>query len=291
MNNNKENLLFFQKCLRYICSAWTTARILFIFLGIGSNAKSTVCDILALIFDKFFTPLLKSMFIKNGSNKSNDPSEMALINAHIGIFSETESGEKLNSAVLKSITGNDARSVRPLYSNTLVKFNLILKPILLTNNKPEIDTNDQAILDRLIYIPFNARFTDNPVNGEFKKDCEKIRKLKEDYLDEVFTFIIRGSKMFFENNNLKPPKDIQDATNEYINEFDIISKFIDEKCIMNENEKIKTSLLYEHYKKYCLDNSYTPKINKDFNSIMKDKFIVKPYVGYPHYRGLTVIID
>ena len=53
MNNNKENVLFFQKCLGYICSAWTTARILFIFWGIGSNAKSTVCDILALIFGKF----------------------------------------------------------------------------------------------------------------------------------------------------------------------------------------------------------------------------------------------
>ena len=231
------------------------------------------------------------MFIKNNGNKSNDPSEMALINAHIGIFSETKSGEKLNSAVLKSITGNDARSVRPLYSNTLVKFNLILKPILLTNNKPEIDTTDQALLDRLIYIPFNARFTDNPINGEFKKDCEKIRRLKEDYLDEVFTFIVRGSKMFFENSSLKPPKNIQDATNEYINEFDIISKFIDEKCIMNENEKIKTSLLYEHYKKYCLDNGHNPKTNREFSSLMKKRFIIKTYVGYDHYKGIIINFD
>ena len=97
--------------------------------------------------------------------------------------------------------------------------------------------------------------------------------------------------MFYENNSLKPTKDIQDATNEYIKEFDTIKNFIEDKCILNENEKIKTSLLYEHYKNYCLNNGYTSKINKDFNSIMKEKFIIKPYVGYPHYRGLTVIID
>lgn len=115
MNNNKENLLFFQKCLGYICSGWTTQRKLFIFWGQGANGKSTICELLSLIFDKFYATLLKSMFIKNKNNSSNDPSELSLINTHIGMFSETEAGEKLNGATLKAITGNDSRSVRPLY--------------------------------------------------------------------------------------------------------------------------------------------------------------------------------
>ena len=289
MNNNEDNLTFFQKCLGYICSGWTTQRKLFICWGKGANGKTTVCELLSLIFGKFYKTLMKSTFITNKNNKSNDPSEISLINAHIGVFSETESGEKLNGGVLKAITGNDQRTVRPLYSNNTIEFKLILKPILLTNNKPELDTNDQAILDRLIYIPFNARFTDKPKQGEFKKDCDKIDKLKTEYLNEVFTFIVRGSKMFIESGHLEPPQDIQDATNEYINEFDTVSKFIEDKCILNEKEKIKSSTMYEHYKKYCIETGQSPKDNKDFVKIMKEKFTYVKLVGIYHYRGINFL--
>ena len=122
MNNNEETLNFFQKVLGYICSGWTTQRKLFIFYGKGANSKSTICEILSLIFGKFYKTVPKRLFIKEKNDKSNDVSELSLINAHVGVLSETEIGEKLNSATIKSITGNDSRTVRPLYAGIVAVF-------------------------------------------------------------------------------------------------------------------------------------------------------------------------
>ena len=198
-------------------------------------------------------------------------------------------GDKLNAGLLKAITGGDSRTVRLLYTHKKEEYNLILKPVLLTNHKPEINVNDQAMLDRLVYIPFNARFTEEPKHGEFMKDCNKIKMLTEKYLSEVFTFIVRGAKMFFETQSLKPPQSIKDATVAYINEFDTINKFIQEKCVVDSKEKIKTSQLYQSYTFYCADNGLEPKNNKEFVNIVKEKFEVTGIKGYPYYRGINIM--
>ena len=145
------------------------------------------------------------------------------------------------------------------------------------------------MLDRLVYIPFNARFTNEPKNGEFKKDPDKVNLLKEKYLNEVFTFIVRGAVLYHTKQNLKPPQNIQNATNEYINEFDTVNNFIQDKCVVNDKEKIKTSVLYEHYKSYCIENGQHPKDNREFAKSLKDKFDVTKYVGNYYYKGVNII--
>ncbi len=68
-------------------------------------------------------------------------------------FSESEKQKKINASLIKKITGNDTMRCRPLYGNT-IEFTPICKMIMMTNFKPEIDTDDQAILDRLKYVPY-----------------------------------------------------------------------------------------------------------------------------------------
>ena len=288
MNNNEENLLFFQKVLGYICSAWTIERKLFFFWGHGSNGKSTVIDILKLIFGDYYTSLPKDMFIKNKHSNYKGLEEIDMKFAHVGVFSESEEGDKLNAGLLKAITGGDTRCVRLLFTHKKENYNLIFKPILLTNHKPEINVNDQAMIDRVCFVPFNVRFTNEPRNGEFLKDPNKIQLLKEKYLNEVFTFIVRGAVLYHTKQNLKPPQNIQNATNEYINEFDTVNNFIQEKCIANYKEKIKTSVMYENYKSYCIENAHQPKNNKEFVNIMKSKFETSTYLGYQYYKGVNV---
>lgn len=124
-----------------------------------------------VIFCNFYKAGSKSIFIKQEYEKSNDPGELSLIGARIGVFSETEEGDELNISTLKAVTGNDLRSIRPLYCNDKIEFKLIIKPILLTNYKPELNTTDTALLDRLSCIPFDARFVSEPKDeNEYLKD-------------------------------------------------------------------------------------------------------------------------
>ena len=64
MNNNEENFLFLQKVLMYVLLGQQNVNCFF-FWGHCSNGKSTVIDVLKLIFSDYYTSLPKDMFIKN----------------------------------------------------------------------------------------------------------------------------------------------------------------------------------------------------------------------------------
>jgi len=63
--------------------------------------------------------------------------------------------------------GPGTAPVRALFG---AQFELVpsCKQILATNGRPDFDVSDKAIIDRLCYIPFLARFVDEPGVGEKK---------------------------------------------------------------------------------------------------------------------------
>ncbi len=84
---------------------------------------------------------------------------MALINARVAVFSESEKQENLNEGMIKSLTGNDPISCRPLYGKQM-EFQTLCKLIMQTNHEPSIDIEEKAMLDSLKFIPFLSRFLD-----------------------------------------------------------------------------------------------------------------------------------
>lgn len=264
MNNDNEIVNYLQIILGYCLSGETTMRSLFIFWGNGANGKSTLCDLLTNIMDKFYMSADKKIFIKQESSSSHTSYLMPLLNARLAVLSETSEGEKLNERLLKALTGNDSISGRELYG-TQISFKPYAKYIMLTNYKPIFDVNSKAMTDRICYIPFKASFSYNPKNGEFLRDDIFVEKLKTEYLNEVFIWLCIGANNNYKaNGNIKIPKLLMDAKNDYINEIDNVAKFIEDKCTKKENTKTKRNELYDHYQSYCTDNGYTSVKNCDF---------------------------
>ena len=254
MNNNKESAKYLQKCLGYCITGEVKSRCMFICWGEGSNGKSSVNDLLNLILGPLHVAGSKNVFVKNENDSSSaSPHLIPLIGARICTFCESDKQDKLNESLIKSLTGYDIISARPLYGST-IQFKPICKPIMMTNHKPIFNVDDQAILDRLKYIPFNARFVDNPKKGQYKKDSEFIEKLGNEFLSEVFTWLVKGSIEWYKDNKIIPPECILEETNNYINELDHIGQFIIDKCLIEDNCKIERSRLYEIYMNWCKDN-------------------------------------
>lgn len=139
----------------------------------------------------------KKVFIKDNSNTSHTARLIPLVSAKLAIFSESEQFEQLNDDQLKSLTGGDDISARELYGKQF-SFKPIAKYILLTNHKPNWNSHDQAMMDRIRYIPFNARFVDSPSNtSEYKRDVEFIDKLLTTNLHEVFEWLCIGAYKYY----------------------------------------------------------------------------------------------
>lgn len=264
MNNDKEITKYLQTILGYCITGETDLRSLYIFWGAGANGKSSLCELLRAVMKKFYVTASKKTFIYQETGSSHTSHLMPLMNARLAVLSETKEGDKLNEDTIKTLTGNDEISARELYGKQF-SFKPLAKYIMLTNHKPIFNINDQALLDRIKYIPFNARFTVEPQEGELQKDTEFINDLMTIHLNEVFNWLCIGANRYYKSKGkLQIPKSLQQATDEYINELDSTSQFIDSNCSKGDNLKAHRNKLYEMYEKYCQENGIQRITNSEF---------------------------
>lgn len=73
------------------------------------------------------------------------------------VTTEPDKDETIKTSLIKSITGANQTAMRTLYStNTKVNLNETL--FMLCNDKPALDRSEQAMMERLIVIPFRSTF-------------------------------------------------------------------------------------------------------------------------------------
>jgi len=290
MNGNKEAAKYLQKCLGYCITGETSERCLFLFWGEGSNGKSSVMELMNKIMtDNMYAATSKDVFIKHERRGGATPELMKLMDKRLGVYSESEKCEELNEGRLKSLTGNDKISARFLYQRKESDFTPIIKPVMLTNHRPEFNTDDQAMIDRVKYIPFLARFVLNPKEGEYKKDPEFVRKLQDEYLDEVFTFIAKGAIKWYNTKDLKEPKEVMEARQEYINSLDSVGQFINERCEKGEGNTEKTEI-YKEYVEYMNEEGKKPENKPEFYKKLRNRgYIEVKIMGKRQIRGLILL--
>jgi len=177
MNDRDDCYNYLQEVLGYAITGETDARTFFVLWGNGSNGKSEMMKKLQqIVTDVFYQPVDKQIFIKDDKARHGHTSYLIpLMRARIAVYSETEEHEKLNESMLKQLTGGDKISAREIYGRQ-TSFIPKAKYFILTNHKPTFNIDQQAMIDRFRYIPFDARFSHNPVLGE-----KKLIRILSDY--------------------------------------------------------------------------------------------------------------
>lgn len=267
----QEKVAYFQNILGMMITG-EQSDMMFIFHGAGRNGKSLIMtNILQAILDDFASPISKDAFIKKtGYAAVHQEHLMPLIGSRLVYCSETEEGDQLNESSVKSITGDDATNPRGCGEKSK-KIITRAKPVLLTNHRPTFNPNDEAILDRLRYVPFNTRFTDKP---DKKKYNEKLidRSLRdlisEKYLPDILKWIVQGSIQYYKDRSIPEPQSIKAAKNEYIGDMDDVSKFINEYMVMGTAQK--GTELFSKYTEYSVENQYRPVGRKNFYERLRD---------------------
>ena len=110
--------------------------------------------------------------------------------------------------------------------------------------------------------------------------------------------MVIGAKKFFEDGHLNIPDDktMQTENMSYINELDSVKRFIDECCVVGENEKELVSTVKDQYNKFCIDETIPAlkpaklkevltrrfEVKKDNNNYYYG-FKIKPFEDTTHY--------
>lgn len=249
---------YFQKQLGYMMTGETSDRSMFIWWGNGLNAKGSVSNLVKKIMGLFYVQASKDVMIKNerpSSNKgSATPHLIPLVTARLGMLSETSVDDKLDDAFVKSCSGNDPISARPLYGKQF-EFIPRTKLVLQSNYKPKFDATDTAVNDRLKLTPFLARFTPTGLgDGEVKQDKKFVDSLMGEHLDEVFRWILQGALAWYATKTLVMPNSAQDQMDEYREDQDVINQFVAQKCSTSGGDSNRAEL-YREFKQWCIDEA------------------------------------
>jgi len=272
MLDNKEHILYLQKILGYCLSGNIDARCFFIWHGKGKNGKTMILNLMKAILENQYKQVMKQVFISS-KNSSNGVEALEIKDCRMAILTETNDKEALNESFIKNITGGDPYTARGLYKDPIT-FNPQCKIIICTNNKPNFNANDEANVDRLKFLPFKARFVDNPKQNSHERQVilgiDKI--LIKDHIDEFFTWCLEGAVDYFENRNFKPPSDIKLEEDEYIIEQASVKYWYNEKIEEAPKEELKRSDAYKNYECFCLNEGINKETKKKFFEMIETYF-------------------
>jgi len=156
----------------------------------GDNGKSTVMNLMKKILGQYCKSASKSLFIKSRSDSKLTPEREVLKDTRLAVFSETAADDALNDEVLKMASGDDPIRVNPKYRAEF-EFRSYAKLLIASNHKPGVNVSDAAMVRRLKFVPFLARFVLKPAAPhERVRDAGLVDRMEGDLLDALFTWLL-----------------------------------------------------------------------------------------------------
>lgn len=264
-SGDKEKAKFLQKALGYSVSGDTRYECMFLFYGETTrNGKGTLMEsVLSVMGDYGRSVRPETIAVKSNSSSQNPTEDIArLAGIRFANISEPSRGLLLNAALVKSMTGNDTLNARFLHENSF-DFKPQFKLYVNTNYLPVI--NDMTLFSsgRVIIVPFDRHFEeweqDRTLKAEFAKDEAQ---------SAILNWLMEGYYLL-RKEGLKQPQSVIDATAAYYHESDKVQQFAEDKLCEDTSAEVRTSVVYDRYKQWCVENGCYAENSRNFNQELR----------------------
>lgn len=167
-----------------------------------------------------------------------------------------------NAAVFKKLVTGDRVSAERKGQNPF-EFNNYSKFLFSANNIPRIKDKTGAVLDRLIIIPFNARFSKDDPNFD---PYIKYKLQAPEVMEYLIVLGLQGLNRVLTNDGFTKSAAVQQEMDDYEETNNPILSFFRE-CEQEEFqiENEPTNKVYKRYQEFCLANSMQPMSNIEFS--------------------------
>jgi len=267
-----EMVNFLQRLFGYAITGHVTEHRLPIFLGESArNGKTTIFEALNNILgEDLSTSIPMNTFMKKKFASDGPSPYLEKLNGkRLAYSSESSEGIRIDTALIKALTGGDTLNPRGMYKDPK-SFKPTHKLMLFTNYQPAIPADDQAAWDRIMLIELTMRFVDNPTKpNERKKDKDLGEKLKAEY-PGILAWLVRGC-LEWRQHGLNPPDKVSIATTAYRDGEDVLQQFIDEALTFGAGYSVMASDLYMRYSKWSDSYGMHPMTMTSFGRKIKKK--------------------
>ncbi len=208
-------------------------QILPIWYGVGANGKSVLIDLVKAIMGDFASNAPPNLLTQPRTQEH--PTEIAdLLGRRLVIASETEDAAAFKLQFVKRLTGDATLKGRYMRQDYF-SFPRTHKLIVVTNNKPRVREDSEAVWRRLRLIPFDVVI---PVH---QRDPLLLSKLVAEGAG-VLAWLVEGC-LAWQRQGLGEPPAVADATNMYRAEEDNLGAFIEDRCVLDQSVSPEQSSL------------------------------------------------
>lgn len=234
---------------------------LYVWSGSGGNGKSKLIELLDKALGDYSKGVSIALLTKKRADSNAAQPELAITKGRRVIkFQEAEEGAKINTGLMKELTGGDKITCRALFQEP-IEFKPQFKPFLICNAKPELPAHDDGTWRRVRLIEFVSRFVSddsivNPERNIFPIDyniSEKIQNWGEPFL----WMLVQYYKKYRENGcRIDDPKEVMEFTNMYRMKNDLLDSFCKD-CIVQDsmNSVLFLNDVIREYRAWFKDNS------------------------------------
>lgn len=229
---------FLQRFMGYAATGQNTEKVLSYAWGSNSDTgKSTFVRIMDTLFGSYADSVDIEAFISTQKKAGSIPAELArLPGVRLVTATEPAAGHAWDEKRIKAITGGDPIEVRFLYGNPFVyvpQFTIFI----VGNNEPELRHVDDAMLRRLLVLPFNRK-----VPREKQIDNLSARIVEEEG-PAVLQWVIDGC-LAWQRDGLNPPEVVLQRTAEYAEGQDTLSQWAEEELEVDPDASISRHALF-----------------------------------------------
>lgn len=264
-------------------------RSFLIMFGLGHNGKSALLNLAIKMMgngqEGYHVGADQKTFIegKGGSAGGAREDITRLKDKRLVTLVETSDGSRLNSSLVKQLTGGDPMTGRQTWAKSSITFTPCCLPVLVSNHKPIVEDQSEGMWDRLLPVRHLGNFNAERADPLFEQKAEA-------ELSGFLNKCIAGA-LRFQQRGLRVPDAIRKEQKAYRSAQDPMSDFFAEHCVIEPDARWPRSEAYNAWKQYARDSSvpqYQERKKWFFNAMEERGFETIKFQGTMCFKGIRV---
>ena len=263
MEGDPDKISYLQRVFGYAMTGLTDEQVMFIFIGVGKNGKSTLVETVQHILGSYAKVGASDLLTTAKIGESKHPAAIAdLQGSRLVACQETDKGTYLAEGQVKTLTGEKRIKAR-FMGKDWFEFPVTHKIFLSANHRPVVRGSDEGIWRRLQVLPFNHVV---PVE---ERDRNMGFKLMRE-ASGIFNWMLKGYREWAKQG-LNPPSDVTAAVKDYRDSMDVLSDFITEMCEVGPKKKVLLADIYDAYSGYTSLQNDRPVSNRKLKEMLEER--------------------
>jgi putative DNA primase/helicase len=236
---------YIQRVVGYTLTGSVREEVMCVLYGTGNNGKSTFRETIHSLLGNYALAADAGLLIERKTPGGATPELARLRGRRLVSINETSENDHLNEARVKFITSQDKITARNLYQG-FFDFDPSHKTFLTTNHKPIIRGTDIGIWRRIHLLPFTVAIPPAKVEKDFREQ----RLMPE--LSGILNWALAGLADYCKQG-LNAPEKVTASTENYRQDMDVVGQWIAERCEVDPNATVPTSLAFNDYFQWAAD--------------------------------------